>query len=53
MEISKTKSPKMKLLIAAFAKEGSESLLISLPESRAKDIESEFQNDYEMMSRSL
>ena len=41
------------LYIAAYDVESPESLLIELPERRAQDILTEFQNDYEGMASSL
>jgi hypothetical protein len=41
------------LFIAAYDVESPESLLIELPERRAQDILTEFQNDYESMASSL
>lgn len=41
------------LFIAAYDVESPESLLIELPEKRARDILSEFQDDYETVASSL
>jgi len=50
VEISSNSSS---LFIAAYDVESSESFLITLPEKRANELMTEFENNYEMMADSL